>query len=177
MDCMKLNMDLHFWKTFGLSWGRNHSTSERENKGTSQQIQSWLIYLAKFPKWFRVELSFQILENRMAHEETPPDVHKHNSWMVTIISRGLRENRDRNPLTLRWGFSSKGDCSWVCLREILLILMQTSQKETFSPPPLVSFCHLLKAAWGNFTGLLSGNPCPCGVIYGGYCWHETEMEQ
>lgn len=63
------------------------SLSERENKCTSQQIQSWLMHLVKFPKWFRIGLSLEILENRMSHEETPPKVHMHNSWIVTITIR------------------------------------------------------------------------------------------
>lgn len=71
----------------------------------------------------------------------------------------MRENGDRNFLTLRWGLSSKGNYSWVCFREILLIFMQAKNQGTASfSPPLVSFCqHFLEVVWGNFTILLTGN--------------------
>lgn len=79
---MNLSVDLHFWKASDFQRARNLSAQilkEKMSVYLSQQIQSWQIYLIKFPKWFRIELSLEILENRMSFEETPPNVHMHNS--------------------------------------------------------------------------------------------------
>ena len=68
------------------------------------------IYLIKFPKWFRIELSTEILENRMSHVETPSNVHMHNSWMVTVtVKRGVWERVELGTFSLRdWAFPQKG---------------------------------------------------------------------
>lgn len=107
---MNLSVDLHFQKASGFQKARNLNIFEKENICTSQQIQSWQIYLIKFPKWFRIELNTEILENRLSHEETPSNVHMHNSWMVTVtVKRGVWERIEVGTFSFRdRAFPQKG---------------------------------------------------------------------
>lgn len=85
----------HFWK-------------RKRGSISSQQAQSSPTYLVKFPKWFRMDVSLEVLGNRMCQKETPANVHMHRSWRWQWSGQGLREHSERHVLTLRLGFSPRG---------------------------------------------------------------------
>lgn len=172
MDCMNLSVGLHFWKALDFWRARNLRVllKEKISVHLSEQIQSWQIYLIKFPKWFRVELNLEILENRMSHEETPPNVHMHNSSMVTIInSSGVWERLGIGTFSLwDWAFPQKGIATGFVLEKSCYYSCKKTRRRIISPPPQVSFCQRpLGVVWGNFTDMLTGNsrwPCGCYIV-------------